>query len=236
MTHRDIASAEGFIPPTDLRPYTTADGSLSLRSAALQEGYHSVHGAAQESLHVFIRHGLHQVSAAPLRILEVGLGTGLNLLLTLADGTVRDREVNYVALEPFPPSLALVRALDHPAMLGRADLRDAFDRMMDPEAGAVMEARPGFRFDRHARPVQDLQDEQAFDLIYFDAFGPRTQPGMWTAAVFARLFRALVPGGILVTYCAKGDVRRTMVATGFTVDRPPGPPGKREMLRARRPL
>ena len=225
-----------FVPPTDLEPYVTADGSVSLRSAALQEGYHSVHGALQESRHVFIRHGLHAVAADPLRILEVGLGSGLNLLLTLADEAVPDRTVDYVGLEPFPPPIALVRALDHPAAVGRPDLRAAFERMMDAAAGDRHQPRPGFTMERRAAAVLDLQEQATYHLVYFDAFGPRTQPAMWTAAVFDVLYLAMVPGGVLVTYCAKGDVRRTLVGCGFQVDRPPGPAGKREMLRARKPI
>jgi tRNA U34 5-methylaminomethyl-2-thiouridine-forming methyltransferase MnmC len=231
-----MLARSSFVPPHDLEPYVTADGSVSLRSAALQEGYHSVHGALQESRHVFIQHGLCAVDADPLRILEVGLGTGLNLLLTLADPAVQGRSVGYVALEPFPPPVALVQALDHPTAVGRPDLRVVFDQLMDPAAGDRHEPRPGFTVERRASDVLDLRDQDLFHLVYFDAFGPRTQPGMWTAEVFGVIHRAMAPGGVLVTYCAKGDVRRTLQGCGFRVERLQGPPGKREMLRARKPL
>ncbi|MFT3885139.1 MAG: tRNA (5-methylaminomethyl-2-thiouridine)(34)-methyltransferase MnmD [Flavobacteriales bacterium] len=222
-----------YTPPPDFTLLRTADGSATLRSARLGEQYHSVHGAVQESRHVFLRHGLEAVAADPVDVLEVGLGTGLNMLLTWQAAEAGGRTVRYHALEPFPVPLEQLKDLGHAEMLG-ADHSDAFLRTMTavPEAWHVVS--PWFHFRRSAMPVHDLQAEGIADVVYFDAFGPATQPEMWTLDVMQRMFRALWPGGLLVTYCAKGEVRRTLQAAGFVVERLPGPPGKREMLRAAR--
>ncbi len=226
----------GFVPPTDLAVLITRDGTRTLYSAQLDERYHSVHGAVSESLHVFVEHGFRAVPMEPLRILEVGLGTGLNLLLTWAEAERTGRTVRYTALEPFPVPPATLEAVDHPAAIGRPELTDAFHAMMRTPAGSEHAASRTFRFLPRRTALLDLPDEGAFDLVYFDAFGPGTQPEMWTPEVFRHTLKAMAPGGVLVTYCAKGAVRRTLLEVGFIVERLPGPPGKREMLRVRRPL
>jgi tRNA U34 5-methylaminomethyl-2-thiouridine-forming methyltransferase MnmC len=230
------APQPGFVPPTDLAVLPTRDGTRTLYSAQLDERYHSVHGAVSESLHVFVERGFRAVPATPLRILEVGLGTGLNLLLTWAEALRTGRTVHYTALEPFPVPPGTVEALDHPGAIGRPELADAFLTMMRTPPGSTHAGSSTFHFRPLGTALLDLPDERAFDLVYFDAFGPATQPGMWTAEVFRHTLKAMVPGGVLVTYCAKGAVRRTLLEVGFIVERLPGPPGKREMLRVRRPL
>ncbi len=215
-----------------LEPIRTADGSLTLRHATLDEPYHSRHGAVQESTHVFIRHGLEHRGLPAVDVLEIGLGTGLNLLLTWVRCLEGKLAVHYTALEPFPLTMEQLEALGHCEELAWPGLHAPFVALMMGEEGIWRQADGGLRFRRSATAVQEFNEQDMYDVVYFDAFAPDKQPDMWTAEVFARMFDALRPGGVLVTYCAKGVVRRTMQAAGFKVERLPGPPGKREMLRA----
>lgn len=214
----------------------TGDGSLTLRHEALNEQYHSVHGAVTESTHVFIRHGLAHVGKPDVDVLEVGLGTGLNLLLTWIRCMEGKCAVRYTALEPFPLTGPQLDELGHCAELAWPGLHAQFLALMTGPQELWQGAEGGLDLRRRRTPVQELGETNAYDLVYHDAFAPEKQPEMWTPDVFTRLFTALRPGGVLVTYCAKGDVRRTMRAAGFDVERLPGPPGKREMLRATRPF
>ncbi len=222
-------------PPQERSPLRTADGSLTLHIAQWDEPYHSRHGAVQESTHVFIKAGLEQVAKPTIDVLEVGLGTGLNLLLTWVRCLEGKCAVNYTALEPYPVAKEHLEALGHADELAWPGLHEPFLEVMTGAAGAWQQGIGGLRFRRLEGPVQDFAEEAMVDVVYFDAFAPEKQPDMWTEEVFRRMFRALRPGGVLVTYCAKGEVRRTMQAAGFEVERLPGPPGKREMLRATRP-
>ncbi len=217
-----------------LTPERTADGSFTLYNARLNERYHSTHGAIQESTHVFIEMGLMHLGRPHVDVLEVGLGTGLNLLLTWIRCLEGKLTANYTALEPFPLSAEQLVALDHCQELAWPGLHDPFVERMTGMHDAPWEPFGGLRFQKLPMAVQQFNAEGMADLIYFDAFAPMVQPEMWTLEVFQRMFRALRPGGVLVTYCAKGEVRRTMQQAGFLVQRLPGPPGKREMLRAAR--
>jgi tRNA U34 5-methylaminomethyl-2-thiouridine-forming methyltransferase MnmC len=214
----------------------TRDGSYTLYSHVLDDRYHSVHGAVQESFHVYIRMGYEVCHAMPLRLLEVGLGTGLNMLLTWVEADLNKRRVEYTALEPYPLPAPILEAMDHAAALELPERTLSFLELMALKEGEFAEPSPCFRFQRLSTKAQDLDRSEAFDLIYFDAFGPANQAEMWTVEVFRSLFNALAPGGVLVTYCAKGAVRRTMQAAGFTVERVQGPVGKKEMLRATKPI
>ena len=222
----------------DFAPYRTADGSFTLRSVQIDEHYHSVVGAVNESTHVFIKNGLEHVLGdqvkGHVRILEVGLGTGLNFLLTWIRCLEGKCTVDYTALEPHPVSASNLENLDHCADLAWPGLHDPFMQRMTTRLGERWEPSSGLSFQVLPTTAQEFVSQQPFDLIYFDAFGPNTQAEMWTVEVFHRMHAALRPAGALVTYCAKGDVRRTMQAAGFTVERLQGPPGKREMLRATR--
>lgn len=215
-------------------PQRTADGSFTLLHPELGATYHSTHGAVQESMHVFVQAGLAEVDKDPVDLLEVGLGTGLNLLLTWIRCYEGKCRVNYTALEPHPVEAGTLEALGHADELAWPGLHAPFVERMVAPGEDWREEMGGLRFRRLATPVQDLAEVDAYDLVYFDAFAPGTQPELWTQPVMERMYAALRKGGILVTYCAKGDVRRALQAAGFAVERLPGPPGKREMMRARK--
>ncbi|MBK7945091.1 MAG: tRNA (5-methylaminomethyl-2-thiouridine)(34)-methyltransferase MnmD [Flavobacteriales bacterium] len=208
----------------------TADGSRTLSWGA--EHYHSIHGAVQESTHVFIKAGLEHLGKPHVDVLEVGLGTGLNLLLTWIRCLEGKLTVAYHAFEPFPLEADQLNALAHCEDLAWPGLHEPFLDVMTSAADTWHEGMGGLRFKRSPTDVRRLDADQEFDVVYFDAFAPNHQPELWTVEVFERMHRALRPGGLLVTYCAKGDVRRAMISAGFAVERLPGPPGKREMLRA----
>lgn len=219
----------------------TADGSATLFVPALNEHYHSQHGARQESAHVFIEAGLAPLlpvvaeTARPLRILEIGLGTGLNALLTLEAAQAAAVSIEYDGLETFPLPPAVVAALQSEWDQLGAPLHTLFSALHAAPWGAPVALRPGFILTKMHQSLQAADLVPAhYDLIYFDAFAPEKQPELWTEAVFAQLYAAAVPGAVLVSYCAQGQFRRNMRAAGWLTERLPGPPGKREMTRARR--
>ncbi len=224
----------------DLRPYRTSDGSYTLRSIQYDEGYHSVVGAVSESVHVFINAGLKQAvqdlrtrkEDRPVRLVEIGLGTGLNLMLTWIQCLEGKCAVDYTAVEPYPLSREQIVPLAYWDDLAWPGLKEPFLDMMDQRDPKIFDAGGGLTFSMRVTPMNGMNWTGAFDLIYFDPFGPNTHPAMWAAHVFRQLHSVLRPGGILVTYCAKGAVRRTMEGAGLRVERLQGPPGKREMLRA----
>ncbi len=214
---------------------TTSDGSKTIHIADLNEQYHSKHGALQEARHVFIKTGLDYYlkeinpSITRLRILEYGFGTGLNALLTsLYEESL---PIEYTGTEAFPITREEVEAMDYGAML---DADDIYQKMHDAPWETKTSITDSFQLTKNQLKFEDLEYESVFDLIYFDAFGPRTQPELWTLDIFESAYKALDTNGVLVTYCAAGQVRRNLIAAGFTVERLPGPPGKREMLRGRK--
>lgn len=213
----------------------TADGSMTIQLPRWQEQYHSLHGALQESRHVFIAQGLHYFSSRPVDILEVGFGTGLNALVTLLEAPALDLMVHYTALEAFPVGAAEWQALGYGALAGPGVEGEAlFHALHHAPWGQACAISPAFTLHKVLTDFRDFSSQPAFDLVYFDAFGARVQPELWTEEIFARMYQALRPGGFLVTYAARGSVRRAMQAVGFRTERLPGPPGKREMLRAKK--
>jgi tRNA U34 5-methylaminomethyl-2-thiouridine-forming methyltransferase MnmC len=209
-----------------IRIVDTADGSHSIYNERLDEHYHSVHGAIRESRHVFIEAGLLHTTKTDLRILEIGFGTGLNALLTLLQDP--HRRIHYTSLEAFPlePELAL--------QLNYTALSASFAELHLAEWEKEIPITSNFVLRKMKGKLEELIIEGKFDLIYFDAFSPERQPELWTREIFHRLFSLMNENGCLVTYCAKGQVRRNMEEAGLTVERLAGPPGKREMLRSRR--
>lgn len=213
----------------------TGDGSYTLWHGTVGENYHSSHGAVNESMHVFIKAGLAMVERPVVRVLEVGLGTGLNLLLTWIRCLEGKCSVDYTALEPFPLNRDVLAQLAHCEDLAWPGLHEPFMQLMTAPEGEKQQMSGGSCFVRLGTPVAVFEAKEVFDVVYFDAFSPRHQPEMWTTEVFSKVFNALVPGGILVTYCAQGNARRNMQAAGFLVERIQGPPGKQHMTRATRP-
>ncbi len=217
--------------------YVTGDGSSTLFSEKYGETYHSRHGAIQESMHVFIEMGLAALppDKKEISILEMGLGTGLNALLTaLHQG---ERRFRYTSLEAEPVDATKWQELNYSELLageGNSALLQSIHQLPWNSWHSLQADFQLFKF--HGK-LQDFQPESAqrFDLIYYDAFAPGTQPELWTQEIFEKLFAFCYPGALLTTYCAKGDVRRAMMAAGFAVERLPGPPGKREMLRGSKP-
>ena len=224
-------------PKVEVR--VTADGSATLFVPALNEHYHSQHGARQESAHVFIRHGLMPLleaaagAARPVRILEIGLGTGLNALLTLEASQGAGAHVEDHGLEIFPLPPAVVAGLQPEWDQRGTPLRELFAALHAAPWGPPVALLPGFVLRKLHQPLQEaVLPAGYYDLIYFDAFAPEKQPELWTEAVFAQLHSAAAPGAILVSYCAQGQFRRNLRAAGWLTERLPGPPGKREMTRA----
>ncbi|MBT8178147.1 MAG: tRNA (5-methylaminomethyl-2-thiouridine)(34)-methyltransferase MnmD [Eudoraea sp.] len=210
----------------------TADGSKTILIEDWQEQYHSIHGAVQEAYHVFIKQGLYAVEKQEIAILEMGFGTGLNALITYLESQKTPLKIRYYGIEAYPVSQEELAQLNYAAMLKTPGLEDVFKQMHDYPWEETRDLASNFSLHKKRMNFQDVADSEQYDLIYFDAFGPRVQPELWTLELFQKMYTALLPGGILVTYSAKGSVRRAMEQCGFQVERLAGPPGKREMLRA----
>ncbi len=214
----------------------TGDGSHSVSMPEMGVTYHSVHGAIQESMHVFIEAGFKSActNQSVCSILEVGFGTGLNALLTAIEAEKTGSSIYYVALEPYPLGAEEILSLNYCKQLNRKDLQDDFIRMHQCEWNKSIAVTENLLLHKSKYMLQSFEHITKFDLIYFDAFAPAAQPELWTKDVFDKMFSLLAPGGVLVTYCSKGEVRRNMMAAGFKVEKLPGPQQKREMLRAGR--
>lgn len=179
-----------------------------------------------------LKHLLNQSANKQISLLEVGFGTGLNALLTAIEVERSEATVYYVALEPFPFTVEKARSLNYCEQLGRNDLEEDFNRMHQSGWNKSVVVTENILLHKANVTLETFDHATKFDLIYYDAFAPSAQPELWTKEVFEKLFAMLKKNGLLVTYCAKGDVRRAMMAAGFIVKKLPGPPGKREMLRA----
>ncbi len=214
------------------RIITTGDGSKTIQIEDWDEQYHSKHGAIQEAYHVFIEHGLRLFKNDHIHILEIGFGTGLNAFITFLEAQKQYLTVDYVGVEAFPVSLDEVNELEYCSQLNANDQQYIFERMHQSPWEEHVSISNDFSLLKQKKDFREIRDTDLFNLVYFDAFGARVQPELWTEEVFEKMFRALKSEGVLVTYAAKGSVRRALQAVGFTVERLPGPPGKREMLRA----
>lgn len=199
-----------------------------------QEQYHSKHGAIQEAYHVFIKSGLDLFNDQELNILEIGFGTGLNAFITLIEYEKRNLQIKYTGVEAYPVSPEELEQLNYLEELESLSRKDDFDLMHASAWGKEIEITANFHLTKQQKFFKDIDETDRFDLIYFDAFGARVQPELWTVKIFQIMFNAMKRGGVLVTYAAKGSVRRAMLEVGFLVERLPGPPGKREMLRAKK--
>ncbi len=211
---------------------TTADGSKTLHIKDWDEPYHSKHGAIQEAYHVFIKNGLTLFENRSLSILEIGFGTGLNALITLLEAPKYNLDIEYHGIERYPVTLEELSQLNYISALQAEELSSEFTKMHCSSWNVAAAITERFTLKKRQIDFQELRCVNVYNLVYFDAFGARVQPELWTEELFSRMYTALQAKGILVTYAAKGSVRRAMQTVGFTVERLPGPPGKREMLRA----
>ena len=210
----------------------TDDGSATLFVPALDEHYHSGKGAYTEALHIYrdcaYLHAAESTNMRPLRLLEIGFGTGLNAVVTAMAATA-ERPVHYITLEKYPVDSSLIASLDYGSIVDAELLTAIHAAPWD----APTTITPHFTLEKRCCDLLSTPLPDAIDVVYFDAFAPEKQPEMWSAGVFARIYQAMRPGGVLTTYCAKGAIRRMLQTIGFSVERLAGPVGgKREILRA----
>ena len=214
---------------TQLEVRQTSDGSKTLYLPDLDETYHSSHGAIQEAMHVFIEHGLKFTSpkTKELTIFEMGFGTGLNAFLTAQWAQKNYQEIRYIGIELHPVPEEIWKQMDYVQ-----DEVEMYSKIMSTEWGHFLEIHPDFHLKKIEQDIHQLQTAEKVDLIYFDAFGPRAQSEMWELPVLTKMHELLNTGGVFVTYCAQGQMKRNLKSLGFSLESLPGPPGKREMTRA----
>ncbi len=211
----------------------TGDGSKTIRIIDLDENYHSTHGALQEADHVFIKNGLLEfVNKSQISIFEMGFGTGLNAFLSAIKANQLKLKIEYTGIEAFPVSIDELNQLGYHDIAGESN-SDLYNKLHETLWGEMNEISEWFSLRKINNQLQLINfDNESFDIVYYDAFGPRAQEEMWSIELFQKMYDSIKEGGFLVTYCAKGQVKRNMKSVGFEVEPLPGPPGKREMTRA----
>jgi tRNA U34 5-methylaminomethyl-2-thiouridine-forming methyltransferase MnmC len=210
---------------------TSQDASHTIYDQEKDEHYHSVFGAYTESQHVFITNGLNFSNKNPLNILEIGFGTGLNTFLTLIEGHKNNRVIAYESVEMYPLDPELTHKLNY-AELICPSFSSLFIEMHSCEWNKQIAISKSFVLKKILGDALKVELTGNYDVVYFDAFSPEKQPEMWDGNLFEKIFKTMKTGGVLTTYCAKGNVKRILKKTGFNIERIPGPPGKRHMLRA----
>ncbi|MSP84989.1 MAG: SAM-dependent methyltransferase [Flavobacteriaceae bacterium] len=210
----------------------TLDGSTTIHLTDWNESYHSKHGAIQEAYHVFIKNGLSLFQKKSISILEIGLGTALNTFITFLESKKALKTIDYVGVEAFPISAQEVLQMNYISELNAEKERTIFELMHQSNWDEKISIAPNFTLTKRKQFFNEISDENQYDLIYFDAFGFRVQPELWSTEIFEKMYKALKVNGVLVTYAARGVVKRSMIEVGFTVEKLAGPPGKREMFRA----
>jgi tRNA U34 5-methylaminomethyl-2-thiouridine-forming methyltransferase MnmC len=213
----------------------TNDGSTTIHLPEWNESYHSKHGAIQEAYHVFIKNGLALFEGKPISILEIGFGTGLNCFITYLEAKKNEQAINYVGVEAYPIPMEEALQMNYVNEINPAE-NTVFKQLHEyrwEQQNAITDI---FTLTKRQQFFQDINDSNAFDLIYFDAFGFRVQPELWSEEIFAKMFTTLKPNGILVTYACRTSIKNAMLSAGFSVEKLPGAPGKREMLRATKAL
>ena len=215
----------------------TSDGSHTLMANEAGLSYHSIFGAISESQCVFLDAGLAPIleKQKKARILETGFGTGLNAFMTLLEAEKQQATVSYTTLELFPIDLHLAQKLNFADQLQQTTAQDLFLQLHRCAWDTPIQLSEFFLFEKKKQDIESFFAENAFDIIYFDAFSPTDQPELWSQSVFERYYKALSPAGVLVSYCAKGSFKRALKAAGFIVENLPGPPRKRAMTRATKP-
>ena len=211
----------------------TGDGSKTIRIIDLDENYHSTHGALHEAEHVFIKNGLFEfIDKSQISIFEMGFGTGLNAFLSAIKSNQLKLKIEYTGIEAFPVSIDELNQLGYHDIAGESN-SDLYNKLHETLWGEMNEISEWFSLRKINDQLQLINfDNESFDIVYYDAFGPRAQEEMWSIELFQKMYDSIKEGGFLVTYCAKGQVKRNMKAVGFEVEPLPGPPGKREMTRA----
>ena len=210
----------------------TEDGSTTIRIPEWNENYHSTHGAIQEAKHVFIKNGLDLFQdQKKISILEIGFGTGLNSFITFLE-TKQKEQVNYVGLEAYPVAAEEVKQMNYVSELNALKDQSIFELMHTCDWEIEKSLTSNFNLTKKKQFFQDITDENCYNLIYFDAFGFPLQPELWSEAIFQKMYDALLSNGVLVTYACRTSIRKAMLTAGFSVEKLPGAPGKREMLRA----
>lgn len=210
----------------------TSDGSHTLYVPELDEHYHSIHGAIQESRHVFINHGIQTLFKSPIQLLEVGLGTGLNALLTSIWSLNTNTEVHYTGVEAYPLNDELNQSLHYDKNLENSNAKMFFQDIISSKWEVKTNIHSKFVLHKIQCRIEEFMTNHKFDIVYFDAFGPNTQEELWDIEILKRIYGMLNDNGVFVTYCAKGQLKRDLKHIGFKVETLPGPPGKREMTRA----
>jgi tRNA U34 5-methylaminomethyl-2-thiouridine-forming methyltransferase MnmC len=219
-------------------PLLTKDGSHTMIIPELDLTFHSRYGAIRESKHVFIEAGLRPLLEKPvenLAVFEMGFGTGLNALLTLMEAEKHRRTIHYTTLELYPLETSEALSLNYCKQLGTMDFLPSYTLLHDCAWESKITVSPYFYFQKIKADLREFNSPALFELVYYDAFAPAAQPALWTPEIFKTIYRWLQPAGILVTYSSKGVVRRSLQSAGFVVEKLPGPPGKREITRAKKP-
>ena len=210
----------------------TLDGSTTIQLTEWNECYHSKHGAIQEAKHVFIKNGLDLFqNQDSISILEIGFGTGLNAFITFLE-TINKEKVNYVGVEAYPISQEEIAQMNYVSELDSEMYQEIFDKMHSCDWENQQTITENFLLTKRKLFFQDIEDKNQFDLIYFDAFGFPLQPELWSEVIFKKMYDALLPKGTLVTYACRSSIKNAMLSVGFSIEKLPGAPGKREMLRA----
>jgi len=216
----------------ELEIKSTADGSKTLFAPDLNEHYHSTFGAVQESMHVFISAGLNEINKPQIRVFEMGFGTGLNALLTCINSS-QFSSIEYHSIELFPLDIEIALKMGYCSFLKLSnEKKEIYNKILTCPWDSHTEVTPYFKLKKIKGSISEYSLTGQYDLVYYDAFAPSVQPELWTGDIFRKIYESMNEGGIMVTYCAKGDVRRAMQHCGFIVERLPGPPGKIHMLRA----
>jgi len=222
----------------DSNLFITEDGSHSIFSNRFGVSYHSKFGAVDEANHVFINSGLRfkAVLQQKISILEIGFGTGLNAFVTLLEAKKRNLYIDYVGIEAYPISIQQAQQLNYSELFPLEDNPDLFLKLHQCPWNIQTQLNDHFSFEKILEKFEAINYANRFDIIYFDAFAPDAQPELWNDEILTKMYDALIPDGILVTYCAKGSVKRTLKRVGFSIEALPGPPRKREMTRATKSL
>lgn len=210
----------------------TQDGSTTIHLEEWNESYHSKHGAIQEAKHVFIKNGLSLFKNKTISILEIGFGTGLNAFISFLESQTFEQNIDYVGVEAYPVVAEEILSMNYVDELNAQSQLEVFEKMHKSNWNEKVVLSDFFSLTKRQQFFQNIEDVAQFDLIYFDAFGYRVQPELWSTEIFRKMYNALKDNGVLVTYAARGVVKRSMIEVGFRVEKLEGPPGKREMFRA----